>query len=40
VVLLPAADGGWSCAQWGTHTPPFELAPDEVAAESISDPMG
>jgi broad specificity phosphatase PhoE len=40
VVLLPAADGGWSCAQWGTHTPPFELAPDDVAAESISDPMG
>ena len=40
VVLLPAADGGWSCSQWGTHTPPFEVAPDEVAAESISDPMG
>jgi broad specificity phosphatase PhoE len=40
VVLLPAADGGWSCAQWGTHTPPFELEPEEVAAESISDPMG
>jgi broad specificity phosphatase PhoE len=40
VVLLPAAGGGWSCAQWGAHTPPFELAPDDVAAESISDPMG
>jgi broad specificity phosphatase PhoE len=40
VVLLPAADGDWSCAQWGTHTPPFELAPDDIAAESVSDPMG
>ena len=40
VVLTPITDGRWSCAQWGTHTPPFELAPDEVAAESISDPMG
>jgi broad specificity phosphatase PhoE len=40
VVLLPAADGGWSCAQWGSHPPPFELAPDDLAAESISDPMG
>jgi broad specificity phosphatase PhoE len=40
VVLLPAADGGWSCAQWGTRTPPFEPVPDEAPAESVSDPMG
>jgi broad specificity phosphatase PhoE len=40
VVLTPAADGSWSCAQWGTRTPPFEPVPDEVPAESVSDPMG
>jgi broad specificity phosphatase PhoE len=40
VVLLPAADGGWSCAQWGSRTPPFDPVPDEVPAESVSDPMG
>ncbi len=40
VVLLPAADGGWNCAQWGSRTPPFDPVPDEVPAESVSDPMG
>lgn len=40
VVLVPASDGGWSCAEWGTHTPPFEPVLDEAEAESVSDPMG
>ncbi|MBV8861233.1 MAG: histidine phosphatase family protein [Mycobacterium sp.] len=44
VVLAPAADGSWSCVQWGTVTPPFNPEPDAAAVtdavESGSDPMG
>ena len=44
VVLTPAADGRWDCAQWGTLTPPFypiqDAAPVADAVESSSDPMG
>lgn len=40
VVLAPVAGGGWSCVQWGTHTPPFEPVAEDEPAESISDPMG
>jgi probable phosphoglycerate mutase len=39
VTLTPAADGLWSCLQWGTRTPPFDAVPDEAPAES-PDPMG
>jgi broad specificity phosphatase PhoE len=40
VILTPAADGKWSCAQWGTQLPPFESALDDSPAESVADPMG
>jgi broad specificity phosphatase PhoE len=40
VVLTPAADGRWSCVQWGTRTPPFDPVPAEAPAEAVPDPMG
>jgi probable phosphoglycerate mutase len=40
VILTPAADGLWSCLQWGIRTPPFDPVPDEAPAESVPDPMG
>ena len=40
VILTPVAGGGWSCAQWGTRTPPFEPVPADAQAESVPDPMG
>ena len=41
VVLLPAADGRWSCAQWGAqHAAVRPPRPDDAAAESVADPMG
>lgn len=38
VVLAPEGDGGWSCRQWATHTPPF--APEVEEIDSAADPMG
>ena len=26
VILTPAADGRWSCEQWGARTPPFDAS--------------
>ncbi len=43
VSLAPAADGRWSCLQWGSRTPPFHPEPDvhPVAdAVNAADPMG
>jgi broad specificity phosphatase PhoE len=40
VILTPAADGNWSCAQWGAQTPPFDSALDDSPVESVADPMG
>jgi broad specificity phosphatase PhoE len=44
VILAPVADGSWSCLQWGTVTPPFDVEPDAVALadalDSGADPMG
>jgi broad specificity phosphatase PhoE len=40
VILTPAAGGRWSCAQWGTRTPPFEPVPADAPVASVPDPMG
>jgi probable phosphoglycerate mutase len=40
VILTPAADGRWSCSQWGPRTPPFDPVLDETPADSVPDPMG
>lgn len=43
VTLIPIADGGWSCVQWGAISPPLhpEVDIDPVAdALEAADPMG
>ncbi|MDH6195332.1 broad specificity phosphatase PhoE [Mycobacterium frederiksbergense] len=44
VVLAPITDGRWSCVQWATLAPPFQLQPEAIlipgAQTSGEDPMG
>lgn len=43
VVLVPATEGRWACAQWGSLTPPFHPDPDVHPVQDAlqaADPMG
>ena len=43
VVLAPITDGRWSCVQWGTLTPPFDVAPTPTGVDDArrsAEPMG